>query len=355
MDQQPNRREFLRLSAGAAAGLRFAAAGAGVSAAACGDGGSGATEPAAGGAVAQSAASEPLFRISLAQWSLHRTIFGQLPERWASFGEALAQQPDDVLQGSLSPLDFAATARSMGIEGIEYVNTFFYGHARDAAYLADLKTRADGEGVSSLLIMCDAEGALGDPESAARTEAVERHIKWLEAAAFLGCHSIRVNARSRGEYEEQQKLAADGLRQLCERADPFGLNVLVENHGELSSNGQWLAGVMQRVEHPRVGTLPDFGNFRLTLEPEEWYYRYQGVEELMPYARAVSAKSHDFGPAGDELHTDFARMMKIVLDAGYRNWVGIEYEGREMPELEGIENTRDLLRRVEQELRPAYA
>jgi L-ribulose-5-phosphate 3-epimerase len=352
MHQETNRRDFLRMSAGAAAGL-------GLGAGACAGGGdevgSASPEAAADGGVAPGAAGEPLFRISLAQWSLHRTIFGQLPERWSSFGEALVNQPDDVLQGSLDPLDFAATARSLGIAGIEYVNTFFYGHARDQAYLDELKRRADGEGVQSLLIMCDAEGALGDPDAAARAEAVERHVKWLEAAAFLGCHSIRVNARSRGEFEEQQRLAADGLRQLCEHADPLGVNVLVENHGELSSNGQWLAGVMERVEHPRVGTLPDFGNFRLTLEPEEWYDRYQGVAELMPWAKAVSAKSHDFGADGEELHTDYTRMMRIVLDAGYRGWVGIEYEGRELPELEGIERTRDLLLRVERELRAEYA
>ncbi|HVS16691.1 MAG TPA: sugar phosphate isomerase/epimerase family protein [Thermoanaerobaculia bacterium] len=342
MREETNRRDFLRMSAGAAAGLRLAATGVSLGAGAC---------AAADGESPAAAAVEPLFRISLAQWSLHRTLFGQLPERWSSFGEALANQPDEVLQGSLDPLDFAATARSLGIEGIEYVNTFFYGRARDQAYLGELKRRADGEGVRSLLIMCDAEGAIGDPDDEARATAVERHVKWLEAAAFLGCHSIRVNARSRGDFEEQQRLAADGLRQLCERADPLGLDVLVENHGELSSHGQWLAGVMERVDHPRVGTLPDFGNFLLTREPEEWYDRYQGVAELMPWAKAVSAKSHDFGPDGEELHTDYTRMMKIVLDAGYRGWVGIEYEGRTLAELEGIERTRDLLLRVERELR----
>ena len=364
MSPPSNRREFLRISAGAAAGLRLAVAGAALGAGACAPrdrqsaGGGAAADDAAPAGEREpgaAAAAQPLFRISLAQWSLHRTIFGDLPSPWSSFGEALAGDPDSVLQGSLDPLELAATARSFDIDGIEYVNTFFFGHAQDRDYLAEMKRRAEGEGVQSLLIMCDAEGDLGNPDGAARAEAVERHVKWLEAAASLGCHSIRVNARSRGDYQEQQKLAADGLRSLCERADPFGLDVLVENHGELSSNGQWLAGVMELVDHARVGTLPDFGNFLLTREPEEWYDRYQGVEELMPYAKAVSAKSHVFGADGEEQRTDYTRMMRIVLDAGYRGWVGIEYEGDELPEMEGIRKTRDLLVRVREELAPAYA
>jgi sugar phosphate isomerase/epimerase len=357
MAPESNRREFLRLSAGAAAGLKISAAAGVIGGAGCAGGdGAGVGDPGAGAesAPAAAAGTAPLFRISLAQWSLHRTIFGELPAAWSSFGEALANDPDSVLQGSLDPLDFAATARSFGIDGIEYVNTFFFGRARDTEYLAEMKRRAEGAGVESLLIMCDAEGDLGDPDAAARAQAVERHVKWLEAAAFLGCHSIRVNARSRGELEEQQKLAADGLRGLCERADPFGVDVLVENHGELSSNGKWLAGVMDLVDHPRVGTLPDFGNFLLSREPEEWYDRYQGVAELMPHAKAVSAKSHVFGPNGEELRTDYARMMKIVLDAGYRGWVGIEYEGSELPEMDGLRRTLELLQRVREELTPSY-
>ncbi|HVS61915.1 MAG TPA: sugar phosphate isomerase/epimerase family protein [Thermoanaerobaculia bacterium] len=358
MSPPSNRREFLRMSAGAAAGLRLSAAAPALAGGACAaggeaPGGSG-EEPAAAGEPEATEGTAPLFRISLAQWSLHRTMFGELPARWSSFGEALANDPDAVLQGSLDPLELAATARSFGIDGIEYVNTFFFGHAQDRDYLAEMKRRAEGEGVQSLLIMCDAEGDLGDPDEAARADAIERHVKWLEAAQFLGCHSIRVNARSRGEFEEQQKLAADGLRRLCERAEPFGVNVLVENHGELSSNGQWLAGVMELVDHSLVGTLPDFGNFLLTREPETWYDRYQGVEELMPYAKAVSAKSHVFGADGEELRTDYERIMRIVLDAGYRGWVGIEYEGDELSEMEGIEKTRDLLIRVRERLAPSY-
>ena len=263
---------------------------------------------------ATQSAVDPLFRISLAQWSLNRTIFGP---RGDNFNSLLRTDPDAVLQGSLHPLDFARAARrDYGIDAIEYVNTFFFGYARDEGYLHDLRQRADDEGVRSLLIMCDSEGDLGDPDAAGRTLAIENHHKWVEAAAFLGCHSIRVNARSRGPWDEQAKHAADGLSRLVEYADPHEINVVVENHGGLSSNGRWLGGVMEMVGHPRVGTLPDFGNFNLG--DGETYDKYEGVTEMMSYAKAVSAKSHDFDADGNDTTVDFDRMMRIVLDAGYR-------------------------------------
>lgn len=307
------------------------------------------------GALARHAAAAPAeaapFRLSLAQWSLHRSMFGDAIADWGKFTKALDTDPDSVLRGELDPLDFAKVARSFGIDGIEYVNTFFFGHARDRAYLEKLSGRAHEHGVTSLLIMCDNEGALGDPDSTARAQAIERHEKWLEAAAYLGCHAIRVNARSAGSFEEQQRLAADGLHRLCERAERHGVDVLVENHGGLSSHGRWLAGVMAAADHSRLGTLPDFGNFQVA--DGEWYDRYQGVTELMPWARAVSAKSHDFDDEGNETSTDYRRMMRIVLEAGYRGWVGIEYEGRRLDEREGILRTRDLLLRLQTELAPA--
>ncbi len=268
-----------------------------------------------------------LFSISLAQWSLHKALYSR----------------------AMDNLDFAATAKDkFGIDAIEYVNQFFKDKAKDTDYLAQMKQRADDLDVTSVLIMCDGEGRLGDPDDTARKQAVENHYKWVEAAKFLGCHSIRVNAASEGGYEEQQKLAADGLRRLCEFADTHGLNVLVENHGGLSSNGAWLAGVMQLVGHDRVGTLPDFGNFRI--KDDDWYDKYQGVQELMPYAKAVSAKSHVFDEAGNESEIDYLRMMKIVLDAGYHGYVGIEYEGSQLGEMEGIAATKALLERVRGEL-----
>ena len=270
---------------------------------------------------------KPLFKISLAQWSLHRTLYG----------------------GKLDNLDFAVTARKdYGIEAVEYVNQFFKDKAKDAAYLKDMKKRAADAGVRSLLIMIDGEGKLGDPDEAKRKQAVENHYKWVEAAKALGCHSIRVNAASAGSYDEQIKLAADGLRRLTEFGAKHDLNVIVENHGGLSSNGAWLAAVMKKVAHPRCGTLPDFGNFRVS--KDEQYDRYQGVHEMMPFAKAVSAKSHDFDEHGNEKHTDYQRMLKIVLDAGYHGYIGIEYEGSALSEPDGIRATKRLLERVRTEL-----
>jgi sugar phosphate isomerase/epimerase len=211
-----------------------------------------------------------------------------------------------------------------------------------------LKKRCDDNGVTSGLIMCDAEGDLGDPDEAKRTEAVEKHYKWVEASKFLGCHSIRVNARSTGSYDEQMERAADGLRRLSEFGATHGINVIVENHGGLSSNGAWLVGVMKKVDLPNCGTLPDFGNFQLS--PGEWYDKYQGVGELMPYAKGVSAKSHVFDAAGNEAEIDYRKMMKIVLDAGYHGYVGIEWEGETPGEPEGVRLTKALLERVREEL-----
>jgi sugar phosphate isomerase/epimerase len=245
----------------------------------------------------------------------------------------------------MTNLDFITEARrTYGVEGVEYVNVFFADKARDAAYLREMQTRCDSEGVTSVLIMCDNEGRLGDPDAAARTQAVENHVKWLEAAAFLGCHSIRVNAASEGTWDEQSALAADGLRRLAVHGEEHGLNVLVENHGGLSSNAGWLAATIRLGDHPRLGTLPDFGNFRIA--EGDWYDIYQGVEELMPLAKAVSAKSHDFDADGNEAGKDYLRLLQTVRDAGYRGWVGIEYEGQNAPEPEGIMATKALLERV---------
>jgi len=277
-------------------------------------------------------AEDAIFRVSLAQWSLHRALRA----------------------GELDNLDFpVVTRRDYGLDAVEYVNQFFSDKAKDQAYLGDLKKRADDNGVTNVLIMCDGEGALGDPDGAARKVAVENHYRWVDAAKYLGCHSIRVNARSQGTPDEQRELAVDGLRRLSEFAAERDINVIVENHGGISSNGEWLASVMAAVDHTRCGTLPDFGNFRIA--DGEFYDRYQGVAELMPYAKGVSAKSHAFDEQGNETSTDYVRMMRIVLDAGYRGYVGIEYEGSELSEPDGIRATKALLERVRAELQSEYS
>lgn len=275
-----------------------------------------------------------LFSISLAQWSLNRRLFN----------------------GDLDALDFPLFAKSnFGIMAVEYVNQFFMDKARDRQWLTELKLRCDNEGVRSLLIMCDREGNLGDPDDAARTQTVENHYKWVEAAQFLGCHSIRVNAGSSGTWEEQRELATDGLRRLSEFGADHGLNVIVENHGGLSSNGQWLTEVISGVGLPNCGTLPDFGNFFITRQPPDEYDRYKGVAELMPFAKGVSAKSYGFDAAGNETTIDYRRMLGIVLDAGYRGHIGVEWEGQTPGDVEGIRLTQALLERIRDEVADDYA
>ncbi len=306
MSDQVSRRSFLKTTAAAGAFLGLGGAG-----------------------CATLSGSSQLYKISLAEWSFNKALFA----------------------GEMDHLDFAkVTKREFGLDGVEYVNQFFKDKAGDSKYLKDMKDRADGEGVESLLIMVDGEGNLGDADSNSRTQAIQNHYKWISAAKYLGCHSIRVNAATGnvGSFEEQMKRAADGLSRLANFAASSGLNVIVENHGGLSSNGKWLSGVMAMVDLPNCGTLPDFGNFRI--QGDEWYDRYQGVEELMPYAKAVSAKSHKFDADGNETETDYYRMMRIVLAAGYRGYVGVEFEGGEGAVM-GIEKTVNLLRRVRVDLR----
>jgi L-ribulose-5-phosphate 3-epimerase len=279
----------------------------------------------------------PLFQISLAQWSLHRAFFGR---------GGVAKR---------DPLDFAKIAKEeFGIDAVEYVNQFYREKKGDDATLHDLKNRADDLGVKSLLIMCDGEGNLGDADEKRRQQAVENHFRWVEWARHLGGHSIRVNAASSGTYREQIGRAADGLRRLTEFAATHSVSVIVENHGGLSSNGAWLAEVMRRVDHPGCGTLPDFGNFAVLTpgrnKPPIEYDRYQGVRELMPYAKGVSAKSHEFDDRGNEVRTDYRKMLQIVLSFGYRGYIGIEYEGSQLSEPDGIRTTKKLLETVRAEL-----
>lgn len=284
--------------------------------------------PVASSSLFSSCAKQELFKISLAEWSLHRELFSK----------------------KIDHLDFISLAKTeFGISAVEYVNSFFFEKAKDRKYLNKMKSRANDHNVRSLLIMCDNEGNLGDPDKNKRYKAVENHYKWAEAAAFLGCHSIRVNARSDDKlsYDYQLDLAADGLSRLVDFCSDLEINAIVENHGGLSSNGAWLSALMKKIDRPSVGTLPDFGNFMI--QDNEWYDRYKGVEELMPFAKAVSAKSHEFDLNGNEVRTDYNKMMEIVLKAGYNGYVGIEYEGDKHSEYDGIHLTLKLLKKIKKQ------
>lgn len=276
---------------------------------------------------------ELFFKISLAQWSLHKALFA----------------------GELDNLDIAAfTKKEFGIEAVEYVNGFFKDKAQDQSYLGEMKKRAEDNGVKNVLIMVDDEGYLGDLDAVARRQSVDNHKKWVEAAQFLGCHSIRVNAFGRGTAEEVAAAAIDGLGSLSEFAKDYDINVIVENHGGYSSDGQWLTNVIQSTGMANCGTLPDFGNFCIKRsDGSEWggecieeYDRYKGVSEMMPFAKGVSAKTYDFDAEGNCIETDYERMLQIVKDAGYKGYIGIEYEGSNLSETEGIKATKALLERV---------
>jgi sugar phosphate isomerase/epimerase len=285
-------------------------------------------------ATAQSATPNGLFfKISLAEWSLHKALFAK----------------------ELDNLDFPATAKNeFGISGVEYVNQFFKDKAKDEKYLAELKKRCDDNGVTSVLIMIDGEGEMANVDAKKRNEAVENHYKWVDAAKFLGCHSIRVNCFGIGTEEEVGKAGTDGLRKLSEYAAKSDIGVIVENHGGYSSKGTWLANVIKNVGLPNCGTLPDFGNFCIRREKGDmWnspcveeYDRYKGVEEMMPYAKGVSAKTNDFDEQGNCVESDYTKLLPIVKAAGYSGYIGIEYEGSKLSEPEGIRATKALLERV---------
>lgn len=282
-----------------------------------------------------------LYKISLAEWSVNKLLFSE----------------------KMDHLDFPVLAKKHGIHAVEYVNQFFMDKAKDQAYLREMKTRAEGEGVTSVLIMCDREGQLGAADASERATTVENHKKWVEAAKFLGCHAIRVNGYSsvdyssdRNAFKESMNLVADGLHQLCEFADTMDIGVTIENHGGFSSNGKWLSGVMKAADHPRAGTLPDFGNFQISRNDGDpiSYDSYKGVKELMPYAQGVSVKTTVWDGKGNQSPLDYEKMMRIVLKAGYRSYCGIEY-GESGREWESIVEVREKLEATEKALQDSFS
>jgi sugar phosphate isomerase/epimerase len=261
---------------------------------------------------------EQRFKISLAEWSFHIALG----------------------KGEMTNLDFPRIAKTKyNLDAVEYVSPFFKGKSEDTKYLTSLKDSCTKYGVKSLLIMVDGEGNLADTSVAARQKAVENHYKWVKAAKFLGCHSIRVNAAGRGTMGQMQAAAIDGLSKLSDYAAGFGINVIVENHGGNSSIGKWLAEVMKAVNKPNCGTLPDVGNFYE-------YDRYAGVKEMMPYAKGVSGKTHDFDQDGNETQIDYPKMLKIIADSGFKGYIDVEYEGTKLSEAEGVKASIALVQKV---------
>lgn len=273
-------------------------------------------------------------QISLAQYSFHRALF-----------KRNGYKPMDAL-------DFPKVTKNLGIDAVEYVGHFFPNREPKMKFTKEMLKRSKDAGVENLLIMVDRKGDLGDPDNAKRKQAVDNHMQWVEAAAVLGCHSIRVNARSEGTPDEQRKLLADGLRSLCEQAEKYKMNIIMENHGGLSGNGEWLASVFETTGHSACGILPDFGNF-WDREKNVLYDPYKGIEAMLPHAKALSAKAFDVTPGTEydmkhrkfDFEINFERMMKMSLESGYDGWIGIEYEGPnpELDERVGIVRTKKMI------------
>jgi len=258
------------------------------------------------------ATAEPRFRLTLGQWTFNRAFRG--------------------VEGATKrdSLEFPTMAGELGFEGVDYSGILLGDHHANPKSLAQLNHRAVDAGVKNVLILIDLYDALGAKDSAARRANVEKYRPWLDAAATLGCEGVRVNPIAEDDQpaEVQAKLLADGLSQLLKFSTPLGLNVMLENHGDgLRTDGAWLASVAKRVADPHCGTLPDFGNFQKNRTTGEFYDRYAGVEAMLPFAKAVCAKAHDFDANGDECYSDYGRLLKQVVDSGYRGWIEVEYEG----------------------------
>jgi sugar phosphate isomerase/epimerase len=277
-------------------------------------------------------------KISLAEWSFNRALYN----------------------GEMDHLDFPSIAKNeFGISAVEYVNGFFGGKkmdfkeaAKNNSYLNELLKRSRDAGVFNHLIMCDDEGPLSSAEQKERLISVDNHKKWIEAAKILGCVTVRVNLHGEGSPDDRKKASVDSLGRLGEFAKPMQINVVVENHGSVTSNAEWLAEVMNQVNMANIGTLPDFGNWCIshpwgTIQEgcEEMYDIYEGVRLLLPFAKGVSAKTYDFDAKGEQPLLDYKRLISIVKDSGYKGYIGIEYEGLNQPEFEGVRKTQDLLRK----------
>jgi len=303
------------------------------------------------GGAAQTSLGVSPFTISLSQWAYHRAIFGHAQDDYSHFIETLHASPDDVLLGEMDPRDIVGRARELDVNVVDLVNILWFGHGQDRPWLADFKARANDANVTFGVLMCDQLGRIGAKDADERKRSIADHVRWMETAAELGCPFLRVNPYGDGSYLEQLKRGAETLHTLAERSKDYDLEVIVENHGHPGSNGAWLAMLIEQADHPRLGTYTDLDNFFMggwNLEPERRYDRQQGLLDLAPYTKAISAKTHDFGPDGEETTINYQACLKILLDAGFRGLVGAEYEGNRLSEADGSRMTVELLRREQQ-------
>ncbi|MER2490561.1 sugar phosphate isomerase/epimerase family protein [Catenovulum sediminis] len=288
-------------------------------------------------------------KISLSQWSFHRAILGNSKNNYAEFIKTLHSEPDEVLQGSLDPRDICRTARILGVSHIDLVNVLFFGHAQDKNWLKEFKNRARDHQVHFQLLMCDETGQLGATSKTVRNKSIEQHLPWLEAAAYLGCKQLRVNAYGEGSYLQQLDQCADSLSQLADAAQQHNLELLVENHGFASNNGAWLAMLIEHTKHSNLGVFTDLDNFFMGgwgLNPPRLYDRIQGLYDLAPYTRGVSAKTHDFDLSGNETTIDYQQCFSIFETHGFNGFYSAEFEGDRMSETQGSEATLALIKKT---------
>lgn len=294
-----------------------------------------------------SAQKTPLFslgsKLSLSQWSFHRAILGNSKKDYDQFIRALHTSPDSVLAGNLDPRDICKISSSLNIPYVDLVNTLFFGHHSDLDYLKDFNKRADDNGVSFQLLMCDECGSLGAESSSERQTSIDNHLRWLDAAAELGCKQLRVNAYGEGSYLQQLNRCSESLNRLSKECQSYGVELLVENHGHASNNAAWLAMLIENVNHPNLGLFTDLDNFFLggwNITPERRYDRTQGIIDLAPYTRGVSVKAHDFNDEGNEVTINYKLLFDILIEAGFDGKYSLEYEGNRLSELEGTIATK---------------
>lgn len=295
----------------------------------------------------QSSLAKP-FTIGLSQWAYHRAIFGDARDNYNEFIKTLHSAPDDVLRGDMDPRDIVVRARELDVGVVDLVNITWFGHGQDAPWLREFKAKAADHDVTFGVLMCDQLGDVGSATQAGRDKSFEGHLRWMETAAELGCPFLRANPYGEGTYLEQCQRGAETLHRLAEKSADYGLEILVENHGHPGGNAAWVAMLIEMADHPRLGAYTDFDNFFMGgwgLNPERRYDRHQGMLDLAPYTKAVSAKSHDFGPDGEETTIDYHQCLQVVLDAGFTGLVTAEFEGNRLSEPEGSRLTVELLRR----------
>ena len=255
----------------------------------------------------------PPLRLSLAEWSLRREILDFQPRH----------------------LELARVAKDVfGLDAIEYRSTFFADKATDFGYLGEMKKRQEDLGVRAVLIEVENEGPLGAQEDWDRWTAIDAHFKWLAAAAFLGCESVSVPAEGLVRGAPYLDWMADSLQRLGGIAKPYGINVLVANRVGLACDGSWMAKLMDRTAVPWVGAHPHVGN--VDLGGGKAYPRYQGVEEMMPFAKALSVR-------GGSSEIEFGKIAKLAAESNYARYVGIEWDGAGDPR-EGTKRTIELVR-----------